>query len=144
MFKREEAISSSLLNKLYIKVKVISKEQVKNANIPNERNTFSRITLVTQPTVPSRLERWRWWKYFKSDYVCSSMYTVLLGAASPAHSLPYSLSNANEFTVGPLCRLLLAAHSGSEWLKSAINIAVLQTFLTNSQQFCSSDWMLFI
>ena len=57
MFKREEAISSSLLNKLYIKVKVISKEQVKNANIPNERNTFSRITLVTQPTVPSRLER---------------------------------------------------------------------------------------
>ena len=61
------------------------------------------------------------------------MYTVLLGAASPAHSLPYSLSNANEFTVGPLCRLLLAAHSGSEWLKSAINIAVLQTFSTNSQ-----------
>ena len=76
-------------------------------------------------------------KYFKSDYVCSSMYTVLLGAASPAHSLPYSLSNANEFTVGPLCRLLLAAHSGTEWLKSATKMADLQTFLTNSQQFCS-------
>ena len=57
------------------------------------------------------------------------MYTVLLGAASPAHSLPYSLSNANEFTVGPLCRLLLAAHCGSKWLKSATNkIAVYKLF----------------